>query len=87
VPRTPGVISGPQRLGKLPVSSQSLPTAERIMKRQRLPLDAALLKEQFEAFHKKLGRDPRRRIRFFSILKVTSQAQCLIRRWQKPFQR
>jgi hypothetical protein len=28
------------------------------MKRQRLPLDAALLKEQFEAFRKKFGRDP-----------------------------
>jgi hypothetical protein len=29
------------------------------MKRQRLPLDAALLKEQFEAFRKKFGRDPK----------------------------
>jgi hypothetical protein len=28
------------------------------MKRQRLSLDAALLKEQFEAFRKKFGRDP-----------------------------
>lgn len=29
------------------------------MKRQRLPLDAALLKEQFEAFCKKFGQDPK----------------------------
>jgi hypothetical protein len=29
------------------------------MKRQRLPLDAALLKEQFEAFRKKFGREPK----------------------------
>jgi hypothetical protein len=44
---------------KGPVSPQNLPTAERIMKRQRLSLDATLLREQFDAFRKKFGRDPK----------------------------